>query len=62
MILTVTDVQPGDLRHLHCSDPRLTAELARVRRRGHPPIKPAVRESPSLLASRPPTVTTKPAA
>ena len=62
MILTVTDIQPGDRHHLHCSDPRLTEELARVRRRGDPPVRPAATEPAALLADRRPTNTAKPAA
>jgi hypothetical protein len=40
MILRTDEIQPGDMRHLHCSDPRLKKEVARAQRIGFRPIKP----------------------
>jgi len=32
MMLTVHDLDPGDVRHLFCSDPHLVAEVAAINR------------------------------
>ena len=40
MILDVTEIQPGDLRHLFCSDPQLKNEIARLKRSGRRPVAP----------------------
>ena len=42
MILTVTDIQPGDLRHLYCTDPRLKNEIVRLKRSRRRPVAPTV--------------------
>ena len=62
MILTVTDIQPGDVRHLYCSDPRFTEELARVRRRSNQPVSPVATASAARQAEHVLTQTPRPAA
>ena len=62
MILTVTDIQPGDVRHLYCTDPRFKEELARARRRSNQPVSPTAREPFARPAEQVPTQTPRTAA
>lgn len=41
MILNITEVQPEDMRHLFCTDPRLRDEIARLRGSARGSVKPA---------------------
>ena len=61
MILTVTDIQPGDLRHLYCSDPRLKNEIVRLKR-ARRPVAPTLMRVDVEPADKPSSTQPKPAA
>lgn len=62
MLLTIRDLNPGDVRYLYCSDPRLKKELARIRCRGPAPVKHVETERPRPMSEPDPSSTSQPAA
>jgi hypothetical protein len=48
MILTAAQLQPEDVRHVYCSDPRLRREILRVRR-SHKSYSPHPTTTPSVV-------------
>ncbi len=54
MIININEIQPGDMRHLHCSDPRLKKEVAKAQRTGFRPIKSTTPQPSPVAATFPP--------